>query len=395
MTSAIARVVQGIADHGYVGDAPRIATLRRDEVGELAELTNDMIAALARTELARREASGALAELARTLELRVAERTSSLVEANAALAAEMQVRSAMECELRQAQKLESVGRLAAGIAHEINTPLQFVGDSVQFARECVGSLGELFAGYRALRQAVLDRAPAAELAAAMIVREETADLPYVLEQLPEALELALDGAHRVGSIVRSIKQFAYRDRVQMALADINVAVQSTITVSASEYKDVADVVTELGDLPAVMCHIGEINQVVLNLIVNAAHAIDDVVRGTPARGRIAVRTAVDGDSVVIAVADTGAGIPEAVRPHIFDAFFTTKEVGRGSGQGLAIARSVVDKHGGRLTFDTAIGAGTTFYIRLPIAGRRAAADATRVADDPALPATVSVVAPAA
>ena len=137
---AIASVVQSIADQGYIGDAPRIAMLRRDEVGELVELTNEMVATLAGTERARREASSALSDLAHTLELRVAERTSSLVEANAALAAEMQARAQMECELRQAQKLESVGRLAAGIAHEINTPLQFVGDSVQFACESVSSL---------------------------------------------------------------------------------------------------------------------------------------------------------------------------------------------------------------------------------------------------------------
>ena len=116
-------------------------------------------------------------------------------------------------------------------------------------------------------------------------------------------------------------------------------------------------VTELGELPPVMCHVGEINQVVLNLIVNAAHAIGDVVRGTTARGRITIRTALDGDCVVIAVADTGAGIPEAIRARIFEPFFTTKEVGRGTGQGLAIARSVVvDKHGGRLTFETEVGA---------------------------------------
>ena len=384
----IAQVVRRIADHGYVGDAPRIATLRRDEIGELADLTNDMIQALTRTEKARREASEALAELNRTLELRVAERTSSLVDANAALAAEMQARSAMEIELRHAQKLESVGRLAAGVAHEINTPLQFVGDSVQFARECVDDLGGVLARYGELREAVLAGAPALELASAAATEERAIELPYVLEQLPQALQLALDGVYRVGGIVRSIKQFAYRDRVQMALADINLAIQSTITVSGSEYRDVAELVTELGNLPPVMCHIGEINQVVLNLIVNAAHAIGDVVRGGATRGRITIRTAVDGDCVAISIADTGAGIPEAVRPHIFEAFFTTKEVGRGSGQGLAIARAVVvDKHGGRLTYDTAIGAGTTFHTRLPIAGRAPAGDLARTpVDAPAAPA---------
>lgn len=377
---AIADVVQSIASNGYVGDAPRIPTLRRDEVGELAELTNHMIGALGRTEQARREASAALAELNQTLELRVVERTSSLVDANAAIAAELRMRAQIEIELRQAQKLESVGRLAAGIAHEINTPIQFIGDSIRFAREGVDDLDALFVGYHAMRQSILDGAPSAELAAAMIAKEDEVDLPYLVEQLPQALDRALEGVHRVGSIVRSVKQFAYPDRAEMALADVNLAIRSTVAVAVSEYKEVADVLTELGEVPAVLCHIGEINQVVLNLIINAAHAIGDVVRGSTARGRITIRTSVDADHAVIEVADTGSGIPEDIRSHIFDAFFTTKEVGRGTGQGLAIARSVVvEKHGGRLTFETVLGAGTSFYIRLPIAGRAAVAIA--ITDD--------------
>jgi len=373
---AMAEVVRGIARTGYVGDAQRIPTLRHDELGGLTELTNHMIEVLGRTELARREASGALAELNQTLELRVVERTSSLVDANRALAAEMRMRTAMEIDLRHAQKLEAVGRLAAGIAHEINTPIQFIGDSIRFAREGLDDLEGVFLGYRAMSQSILDGAPSATLAATTAARADEVDVPYLLEQMPLALERALDGIDRVAGIVRSVKQFAYPDRAEMAVADINLAVTSTIAVAVSEYKDVADVWTELGELPPVVCHIGEINQVVLNLIVNAAHAIGDLVRGTPARGRITVRTSRDADHVVIEVADTGPGIPETVRAHIFDVFFTTKEVGRGTGQGLAIARAVVvDKHGGQLTFDSALGAGTRFYIRIPIAGRVAAAAA--------------------
>jgi signal transduction histidine kinase len=372
----MAEVVRSIARSGYVGDAQRIPTLCHDELGGLVELTNHMIEALGQTELARRDASGALAELNQTLELRVIERTSSLVDANRALADEMRMRMAMEIDLRQAQKLESVGRLAAGIAHEINTPIQFVGDSVRFAREGLGDLEQVFVGYRAMRQSILDGAPSAALAAAMTVREDEIDLPYLIEQLPLALERALHGIDRVAGIVRSVKQFAYPDRAGMAAADINLAVTSTIAVAVSEYKDVADVYAELGELPPVVCHIGEINQVVLNLIVNAAHAIGDVVRGTPARGRITIRTSRDTDQVVIEIDDTGPGIPEELRAHIFDVFFTTKEVGHGTGQGLAIAHAVVvEKHGGQLTFDSVLGTGTRFYIRIPIAGRAAAAAA--------------------
>src|SRR5262249_27595503 len=153
------------------------------------------------------------------------------------------------------------------------------------ARDCVSELDAVVAGYRELRQSILDGSPSRELARAMIAKENDSDLPYLLEQLPQALDLALDGARRVGGIVRSVNQFAYPDRAQIAHADVNQAIQSTVTVSVSEYKDVADVHTELGDIPPVRCHIGEINQVVLNLIVNAAHAIGDVVRGTSMRGR--------------------------------------------------------------------------------------------------------------
>jgi signal transduction histidine kinase len=172
-----------------------------------------------------------------------------------------------------------------------------------------------------------------------------------------------------------MKEFAHPDRKEMAQADLNQAISSTLIIAANEYKYVADVETGFSELPLVNCYAGEINQVVLNLIVNAAHAIGDVVKGTPLKGKITVATRAHGDFVEIAISDTGKGIPVEVRSRIFDPFFTTKEVGKGTGQGLSIARSVVvEKHGGSLTFDTELGKGTTFYIRLPVAGT-AAADA--------------------
>jgi signal transduction histidine kinase len=162
----------------------------------------------------------------------------------------------------------------------------------------------------------------------------------------------------------------------MAQADLNQAIQSTLVIASNEYKYVAEVETDLGDLPLVNCYAGEINQVVLNLIVNAAHAIGDVVKETQAKGKIRVATRVLDDQVEIAISDTGKGIPVEVRAKIFDPFFTTKEVGKGTGQGLAIARSVVvDKHGGTLHFETEVGRGTTFYIRLPINGPSSASAA--------------------
>ena len=271
----------------------------------------------------------------------------------------------LEISLRQAQKLESVGQLASGIAHEINTPVQFVSDSVHFVREAVADLFGVVRSYRALREVVARSQPAA--VAEAIAAEETADVEYLEEQLPKALDRALDGLQRVATIVRGMKAFAHPDQKEKAPSDLNHALETTITIARNEYKYVAEVETDFGDLPPVVCHVGELNQVFLNIIVNAAHAIGDVVRGTEAKGRIRIKTWRDGDYALVAIADTGNGIPEAVRHRIFDPFFTTKEVGRGTGQGLAIARSVVvEKHQGALTFETKLGCGTTFTIRLPI-----------------------------
>ena len=198
-------------------------------------------------------------------------------------------------------------------------------------------------------------------------REAAADIEYLTAEIPSAIDQTLDGIGRVATIVRALKEFAHPDQKDMTATDLNQAVLCTLTVARNEVKYVADVETELGDLPLVVCHPGEINQVILNLVVNAAHAIADVVAGTEGRGLIRVKTTRDDDAVVIAISDTGGGIPAAVQPRIFDPFFTTKPVGRGTGQGLSIARNVVvDKHGGTLTFETEIGRGSTFFVRLPL-----------------------------
>ena len=275
----------------------------------------------------------------------------------------------LENELAQAQKLESVGRLAAGVAHEINTPVQFVSDSVSFVREAMDDLSAIVDKYRDLRTATEKGANVAEAAKAAEEAEDDADLDYILENAPVALDRARDGLGRVAAIVRSMKEFAHPDRKEMSQADINQAIQSTLVIASNEYKYVAEIETAFELIPPVNCYAGEVNQVVLNLIVNAAHAIGDVVRGTDKKGKIRVGTRVIGDQVEIAITDTGKGIPVDVRSRIFDPFFTTKEVGKGTGQGLAIARNVVvDKHGGTLHFETEVGQGTTFYIRLPIHG---------------------------
>jgi signal transduction histidine kinase len=274
----------------------------------------------------------------------------------------------MEVDLRQAQKLESVGRLAAGVAHEINTPVQFVSDSVHFIRDAATDLTGLIVKYQAVLRAVVAGTPCDQEAADATDQEAAIEVGYLLENLPPALDRALEGLSRVATIVRSLKEFAHPDQKEMAAIDLNQAITSTLTIARNEYKYLASVETELGEVAPVKCHGGDVNQVILNLVVNAAHAIGDVVQGTEKLGRIRVRSWQERDSAFISISDTGGGIPTEIRNRIYDPFFTTKPVGKGTGQGLAIARSVVEKHGGDLTFETEMGVGTTFLIRLPLDG---------------------------
>jgi signal transduction histidine kinase/HAMP domain-containing protein len=270
-------------------------------------------------------------------------------------------------EQAAAQKLESVGRLAAGVAHEINTPVQFVSDNVQFVRTSMTDLSTVIRAYRQLQQAVNSGADAGAMARLAADAEKKADLDYILENVPLAVESSIDGLGRIATIVRSMKEFAHPDQAQKTFADINHAIRSTLVIAHNEYKYVADIETHYGELPLVQCHLGEVNQVILNLVVNASHAIADAIEDGSERGKLTVSTRLDRDAVEIAIADTGAGIPEEIRDRIFDPFFTTKEVGKGTGQGLALAHSaIVVKHGGTLRFESECGKGTTFFIRLPV-----------------------------
>ena len=272
-----------------------------------------------------------------------------------------------EIELGHARKLEAVGRLAAGIAHEINTPAQFVGDGVHFLKEAFEGYQRLVRPYQRAVDVLATGGGQEALLSEIRATEEEIDLCYLDANVPGSFESCQDGISRITTIVRAMKEFAHPDQREKASADLNQALLTTLAVAKSEYKYVADVVTELGDLPPVLCHVGDLNQVFLNLIVNAAHAIGDVVGQSGTRGTIRITTLQESDLARIDIADTGSGIPEAIRPRIFDPFFTTKEVGKGTGQGLAIARSiVVTKHRGSLTFESEVGKGTTFTIRLPI-----------------------------
>ncbi|HEY1724283.1 MAG TPA: PAS domain-containing protein [Steroidobacteraceae bacterium] len=267
-------------------------------------------------------------------------------------------RKEAEIRLASAERLESVGKLAAGVAHEINTPVQFVNDSVYFIRDAVQELLRLTERLRSL--ASNDPANAGAVVAL------SGELPYFAEQLPRALERSLDGLNRVAEIVRSMRELAHPDSPEMSEVDLNHLISNALVMTRAEYKYVAEVHTELGPLPPVRCHAGELNQVLLNLLVNAAQAIADVVGSSGSKGRITVSTRVDGEAVLISVEDTGGGIPDNIRHRIYEPFFTTKEVGRGTGQGLAISHNIVVKrHGGSIDCDSQLGRGTVFQVRLP------------------------------
>jgi len=287
-------------------------------------------------------------------------------------------RSALEVQLRQAQKLESVGQLAAGIAHEINTPTQYIGDNVRFLKDSFQDLKNLLASYDRLLAAAKDKALSDETVQEVAAAVQRADAGYLLDEIPKAIEQTLEGVSRVSTLVSAMKEFSHPGTKEKTPLNLNHAIESTITVARNEWKYVADVETEFDpSLPQISCQPGEFNQVILNLIVNAAHAINDVVgKGGSKKGKIRVQTLNFPEWVEIRIGDTGSGIPEKVRARIFDPFFTTKEIGKGTGQGLAIARSVVvDKHGGSIDFETEDGKGTTFVIRLPHDGKSLAAKA--------------------
>ena len=277
-------------------------------------------------------------------------------------------RLVLEHELVQAQKLESIGHLAAGIAHEINTPVQFVGDNVRFLSDSFSDIGRLLEQYQRLLAAAKTGVCPEALIETCEAANRGADLEYLLAEIPKAIEQSAEGIDRVATIVRAMKEFAHPGGREKAAVNLNKAIESTITVARNEWKYVADLHTNLdSSLPPVPCLVGEFNQVVLNMIVNATHAIADAVKGTGGKGTITICTSHVGDFVEVRIADTGMGIPESIRHKIFDPFFTTKEVGKGTGQGLAIARSVVvNKHGGTIAVDSEVGKGTTFLIRLPL-----------------------------
>ena len=292
-----------------------------------------------------------------------------------------------QSQLVHSEKLASVGQLAAGVAHEINTPIQYVGDNVQFLQDSFRELSTLLDCYRKLESAVRDGRDAVALLDDVDAAVQAADLEFLQEEIPDSITQTLEGIDRVTTIVAAMKQFSHPGSEERQAANLNEAIQSTLTVSRNEWKYVADLVTDFDpSLPLVPCHVHELNQALLNLIVNASHAITDRnpdgTQGTltistrrvdePLSQVAGVSELFDDNSaqqghVEIRVSDTGTGIPDDVRTKVFDPFFTTKDVGRGTGQGLTVVYSVVvERHGGSIDIESEVGQGTTFILRLPL-----------------------------
>jgi len=275
----------------------------------------------------------------------------------------------LERELNQAHKLESIGTLAAGIAHEINTPIQFISDNAEFIAE---SLAEVFSFIDSSLSLLTPGNNIEDIRKKIAEEEENIDLNYLKTEIPKAIEQSIEGVVRVTKIVKAMKDFSHIGQgEEQQAADINDAIETTMTISRNEWKYVAEIELNLEEnLPLVRCFIGDIKQVILNLIVNAAHSIEDRVKKEEIeKGKITITTSSEAEQVMISIADTGLGIPQKIQGKVFDHFFTTKGVGKGTGQGLSMAyATVVEKHKGEIYFKTKEGEGTTFFIKLPVKG---------------------------
>jgi Signal transduction histidine kinase len=273
-----------------------------------------------------------------------------------------------EEQLALSQKMESIGQLAAGIAHEINTPMQYIGDNIKFMEDSFQSILDYLEGLKK-SVAALEKDPAYPAGDTVKELEAAYDMEYLVEEVPKAIEQTLEGVARVSKLVLAMKEFSHPGKKEKFFSDINKSINSTVIISKNEWKYVADLKIDFDQsLPPVYCDINQINQVVLNMIVNAAQAIKEAIGEDAAqKGEIWIKTLAHDDYAEISISDTGTGIPEPLLNKIFDPFFTTKEVGKGTGQGLAIAHDIiVNKHKGSIYVESEVGRGTKFTIHLPI-----------------------------
>jgi len=267
--------------------------------------------------------------------------------------------------------LESIGQLAAGISHEINTPVQYIGDNLNFLKDAFNNLNGLLFFYNKLFEEVRSQKVKKETVNEIINKEKNIDLIYLTNEIPNALGQSIEGVERVSKIVKSMRDFSHPGLQEKSLTDINNAIESTITISRNEWKYIADIEKKFdAALPEILCNPSEINQVILNLIINAVHAIEEAINKNLIKnnkGKISISTKKIDNFIEIIISDTGTGIPKEIQGKVFEQFFTTKDVGKGTGQGLTIAYTIiVKKHNGKIFFESEEGKGTTFYIRLPV-----------------------------
>ncbi len=274
-----------------------------------------------------------------------------------------------ETQSALSQKMEAIGELAAGIAHEINTPIQYVGDNLSFLQRGFERLLEVNTACTNLVQERRGQVITEQDELGLENLRSQRKIPHYVREIPVAIQEALDGVERVNKIVTAIREFSHPSGKEKKMADINHGILTTVTISRNVWKYVAELETELSEnLPPVYCQIDEINQVILNMIVNAAQAIAEIVpHGSEQKGKILIRSAQSNERVIIQIQDSGCGIPPAIMNRIFDPFFTTKGFGKGTGQGLSLAHQIiVMKHGGTIQVSSEVGRGTTFTIELPI-----------------------------
>ena len=285
-----------------------------------------------------------------------ASRIEELLRANEELK-ELNARlSDAQDKLMQSEKLASIGQLAAGVAHEINNPIGYIFSNFGTLEKYLADLFEMLGAYEQAESA-LAGTPAAEQLRAL---RERIELDYLKEDIPTLMAESKEGISRVRKIVQDLKDFSRVDaRQEWEWVDLHQGIDSTLNIVNNEIKYKADVVKRYGQLPDVECLPSELNQVFMNLLVNAAHAI------TAERGTITIRTGCEGDDVWVEVADNGCGISKENLSRIFDPFFTTKPVGKGTGLGLSLSYGIVKKHAGRVEVTSEVGVGTTFRVSVP------------------------------
>lgn len=271
----------------------------------------------------------------------------------------------IEMQLLHSQKMQTIGVLAAGIAHEINTPLQYIIGNSSFIKDITTNLIELVQSIRSIHTDDSFSTSSDKVHAIDAMIDEF-DIDFVAEEIPAAINGAIEGLDRISSIVLSVKKFAHPSTDEARAVNVNKEINNTITISRNEWKYHAEVVTKFDeDLPRILCIASDFNQLILNVIVNAARALHEKFHDTDSKGVITIATFQDDHYIGISIADNGPGIPEDIRNKIFDPFFTTKEVGKGTGMGLAIVLKIIEKHKGKIWFESKEGEGTTFHIQFP------------------------------